>query len=115
LEKIIKPVNGMGYHTFSVLDPNETKNNSIMIFDGVACEKQDIIRSFFCMVRHKNIDAFYLCQTYSHKPKHLIRVNANFILMFKQDDFNMRYIYRDHINTYEYMNNETFVKICQKC
>jgi len=47
LEKLIKPIKGMGYHTFShnegVLDPNEAKNNSIMIFDDVACEKQDLI------------------------------------------------------------------------
>jgi len=33
--------------------------------------------------------------------------------MFKQDDLNMRHIYRDHINTD--MNYEIFVKICQKC
>jgi len=33
--------------------------------------------------------------------------------MFKQDDLNMRHIYRDHINTD--MNYETLVKICHKC
>jgi len=93
----------MGYHTFShnegVLDPSEAQNNSIMIFDDVACEKRDNIRSYFCMGRHKNVDSFYLCQTYSHIPKHLIRDNANFITMFKQDDLYMRHIYWDHINT----------------
>jgi len=107
----------MGYHTFShndgVLDPSEAKYNSIMIFDDVACEKQDNIRSYFCMGRHQNIDSFYLCQTYSHILKHLIRDNANFIIMFKQYDLNMRHIYRDQINTD--MNYETFVKIGQKC
>jgi len=65
------------------------------------------------MGRHKNIDSFYLRQTYSHLPKHLIRDNAKFIIMFKQDDLNMRHIYRDHNNTD--LNYETFVKICQKC
>jgi len=53
----------MGYHTFchndGVLEPSEAKNNSIMIFDVVACEKQDNIRSYFSMCRHKNIDYFY--------------------------------------------------------
>jgi len=57
LEKLIKPIKGMGYHTFShnegVLDPSEAKNNSIMIFDDVSCEKQDNIRSYFCMGRQK--------------------------------------------------------------
>jgi len=64
------------------------------------------------MGRHKNIDSFYLFQTYSHIPKHLTRDNANFIIMFKQDDLNMRHVYRDHINTD--INYETYVKICQK-
>jgi len=62
LEKLINPIKGMGYHTFShnegVLDPSEAKNNFIMIFDDVACEKQDNIRSYFCMGRHKNIDDY---------------------------------------------------------
>jgi len=62
------------------------------------------------MGRHKNIDAFYLSQTYSHIPKHLIRENANFNIMFTQDDLNMRHIYQDHIKTD--MNYATFVKIC---
>jgi len=99
LEKLIKPIKGMGYHTFShndgVLDPSKAKNISLVIFNDVACEKQDNIRSYFCMGRYKNIDSFYLCQTYSHVPKHLIRDNVNFIIMFKQDDLNMTHIYRD--------------------
>jgi len=76
----------MGYYTFSqndeVLPPAKGKETSIMIFDDVACEKQNNIRSYFCMGRLKNIDYFYLCQTYTHIPKHLIRD-----------------IYRDHVNT----------------
>jgi len=68
-----------------------------MIFGDVAYEKQNNIRSYFCMGRHKNIDSFYLCQTYTHIPKHIKRDNANMNLMFKQDDLNMRHIYRDHI------------------
>jgi len=76
----MKPIKGMGFHAFShnngVLDPSEAKNNSIMTFDDVDCEKQDKIRSRFCMGRHKNIDSFYLCETFSHIPKHLIRDNV---------------------------------------
>jgi len=53
----------MGYHTFShndgVIDLSEAKNNSIMIFDDVACEKQDNTRSYICIGRHKNIDPFF--------------------------------------------------------
>jgi len=47
LEKLIKPIKEMGYHTFfhndGVLDPSEARNNSVMIFDDVACEKQENI------------------------------------------------------------------------
>jgi len=70
-----------------------------MTFNDVACEKQNNIRSYFCMGRHKNTDSFYLCQTYTHVSKHLIRDTANMIIMFKQDDLNMRHIYRDHVNS----------------
>jgi len=85
LEKLVKPIKGMGYRTFShndgVLNPSVAKNNYIMIFYDEACEKQDNIRSYFSMGRHKNIDSFYLCQTYSHISKHFIRDNANLIIM----------------------------------
>jgi len=84
-----------------------------MIFDDGACEKQNNIRSYFGMGRHKNIDSFYLCQPYTHSPKHVIRDNANMIIMFKQDDLNMRHIYCDHVNTD--MSCDSFMKICQKC
>jgi len=51
LDKLIKLIKEMGYHNFShndgVLDPSDAKNNSIIIFDDVACEKQDSIRSYF--------------------------------------------------------------------
>lgn len=117
LEKLIKPIKGMGYYTFSendtVLPPDKAKENSVFIFDDVACEKQNNIRSYFCMGRHNNIDSFYLSQTYTHIPKHLIRDNANMIIMFKQDDLNMRNIYRDHVNTD--MSYDSFMKVCQKC
>jgi len=116
-EKLIKPIKGMVYYTFSqndeVLPPAKAKENTILFFDDVACEKQNNIRSNFCMGRHKNIDSFYLCQTHTHIPKHLIRDSANMIIMFKQDDLNMRRIYRDHLNTD--MSYDSFMKICQKC
>jgi len=60
----MKPIKGTDYHTFSyndgALDPSEAKNNYIMIFDDVPCEKQDNIRSYFCMGRHKYIDSLFM-------------------------------------------------------
>ncbi|KAI8124255.1 hypothetical protein CVS40_5183 [Lucilia cuprina] len=117
LRKLISSVNGMGFYTFSdnadVVSSDDVKPNSIMIFDDVACEKQNNIRAYFCMGRHKQVDSFYLCQTYTRIPKHLIRDNANIIIMFKQDDLNLKHIYNDHVGGD--MSLEKFREICREC
>lgn len=82
-----------------VLHPNEALTNSVIIFDDVACENQMNIRNYFAMGRHRQIDCFYLSQTYSKIPKQLLRDNANILIIFKQDDTNLKHIYKDHINT----------------
>lgn len=117
LQKLLTSVSRMGYYTYSencdVIPPEEAKPNSVFIFDDVACGKQNNIRSYFCMGRHKHIDSFYLCQTYTHIPKHLIRDNANFLVIFKQDDMNLKHVYNDHVNTD--MSFEQFRKACAEC
>lgn len=117
LRKVMNRISALGYYTFSnnsdVISPEEAKPNSIFIFDDVACDKQDNIRSYFCMGRHKDIDSFYLCQTYTHIPKHLIRDNANLLILFKQDDLNLKHIYNDHVGTD--MRFEIFRKACAEC
>lgn len=101
LKKLISTIKGMRLYTFNnnddVIQTDEIKPNSIMIFDDVACDKQNNIKNYFSMGRHKNVDSFYLCQTYTRIPKHLLRDNANFIIVFKQDDLNLRHIFNDHV------------------
>ncbi|KYN22203.1 hypothetical protein ALC57_05405 [Trachymyrmex cornetzi] len=91
------------YYAFSnnrdVIPPKEVLPNSIFVFDDVACDNQNTIREYFSMGRHINIDCFYLCQTYAKIPKHLIRDNANLLILFKQDGTNLKHIYNDHVNT----------------
>lgn len=117
LERIIKPIKEVGYFTFNdsdeVINVNNVKHNSIMIFDDVACEKQNNIKAYFCMGRHQNVDSFYLCQTYARIPKHLIRDNANFLIIFRQDEMNMKHIYDDHITTDMTFNQ--FRYLCGLC
>lgn len=100
LENILKPIKKLGYYTFTsndaVLSPSEVKPNSIMIFDDVICDKQNNIMAYFCMGRHNGVDCFYLTQTYTRVPKHLIRDNANLLIVFKQDDTNLKHIYNDY-------------------
>lgn len=117
LAKVITTIPELSIYMFSnncdVISPDDAKPNSIFIFDDVACEKQKKICSYYCLGRHKNIDSFYLCQTYTRIPKHLIRDNANMICIFKQDDMNLRHIFNDHINndiTYAQFNDA-----CNKC
>lgn len=117
LESVLQLVPEIGYFPFddneTVIPPNEAKENSIFIFDDVACEKQQHIRAYFCMGRHKNVDSFYLAQTYTRIPKHLVRDNANLLILFKQDFTNLKHIYYDHVNTD--MNFTKFCEICQHC
>lgn len=117
LKNVFEFVKEIGYYTFSdnesICDPSEAKRNSIFIFDDIICDKQDRIREYFCMGRHNDVDCFYLCQTYSKIPKHLVRDNANLIVIFKQDYLNLQHIYADHVNTD--MTFQQFKGICNAC
>lgn len=118
LERILNSIDGMGFYKYSssqeVIEPANAKPNSIFIFDDVICDKQNNIRSYFCMGRHRDVDCFYLTQTFTRVPKHLIRDNANFIILFKQDDMNLRHIYNDYSIACD-MKFDEFRKMCNMC
>lgn len=117
LSEILEKVEDLSFYTYNdksqVTSPEEAEEDSVIIFDDVALEDQDTIRQYFAMGRHKGLDCFYLCQTYSKIPKQLVRDNANLIVVFKQDDLNLRHIYDDHVNTD--MLWEKFQNICREC
>lgn len=117
LKDVMSPINGLGFHTFSdresIIEPSKVKTNSVFIFDDVICEKQDELRAYFSMGRHKNIDPFFLAQTYSKVPKQLVRDNANLLIVFKQDETNLRHIFSDHVNPD--LTFDQFLKICGEC
>ena len=117
LKEVLTPLDGVQYFPFSehesVTSSDDALPYSIMIFDDVACEKQDNVRAFFCMGRHKNVDCFYLCQSYAHVPKHLVRDNVNLLVLFRQDDINLKHVYDDHVNTD--MNFSHFRELYAKC
>lgn len=117
LKRLLESVQGVRYFPFTdhelVIKPEEARPNSLMIFDDIACEKQDNVRAFFCMGRHRDVDCFYLCQTYARIPKHLVRDNINLLVIFKQDEMNLKHIYDDHVNTD--MSYKQFKSLCSKC
>lgn len=114
LEKILSDADGIGYFRFSssnsVVAPNKAKPYSVFIFDDVSSENHKSISSYFTMGRHNHIDSIYIGQTYSKIPKQLIRDNVNLIVIFKQDDMNLKHIYNDHIGC-----DMTFSKFKECC
>ena len=102
LEQILRDIPKVGYYTFTdneeIPHPSDIKPNSVMIFDDISCEKQSNIRNYFTMGRHNSVDTFHLCQSYSKVAKQLIRDNANFIILFKQDQMNLKHVYYDHVD-----------------
>lgn len=81
-----------------LISPDDALENSVVIFDDVTCENQHNIRNYFSMGRHRGLGCFYLSQTYSKIPKQLIRDNVNFLIIFKQDDINLKHILDEHVN-----------------
>ena len=114
LERVIKDVPDVSFFKFNsddnIMEPHNAKPYSVFIFDDVTCENQNMIMKYFCMGRHNNIDSIYIGQTYSKIPKQLIRDNVNFLILFKQDDTNLKHIYNDHVGTD--MSYEKFKRVC---
>uniref|UniRef100_A0A8D8XB31 Uncharacterized protein n=1 Tax=Cacopsylla melanoneura TaxID=428564 RepID=A0A8D8XB31_9HEMI len=97
-----------------IILPKHMTKNSVMIFDDVITEKnQQIMMSYFAMGRHKNVDVFYLAQSYVKVPKSFIRCNANLLILFKQDDVNLKHIYEEHVSTD--MSLKEFKNVCHSC
>lgn len=117
LQELLTSAKCVNYYSYSnnsdIISTNDALPNSIFIFDDVSCDKQDIIREYFAMGRHSKVDCLYLCQSYARIPKHLIRDNANLLILFKQDGTNLRHIYNDHVNTD--MTFEEFNNLCAQC
>lgn len=117
LKQLINPIKEIGYFEYDdgndILPPNQVNQNSIIIFDDIASCNQDIIRDYFSFGRHREIDCFYLCQTYSSIPKQLIRDNANLIIMFRQDNTNLKHVYDDHVSVD--MTFQQFKDLCANC
>lgn len=91
-------------------DPNK---KTIVVFDDVMLANQKPMAEYFTQGRHYNIDCFYLVQNFFEVPKHTIRDNANFLVMFQQDFNNQRAIY----NTYVMgdMDFEEFIEFFRQC
>jgi hypothetical protein len=84
------------YENDEVITPEKALPDSVFVFHDEICESQTIGRSYFSRGRHNRIDVCYLAQSYARVPKHLIRDNSNFIVLFKQDEINLKHVYTEH-------------------
>ena len=100
LSDILSDIDGLKLFTFyeneQVIEPEKALPNSVFIFDDIITENQTIARTYFSRGRHNLVDVFYLAQSYSKVPKQLLRDNANFIVLFKQDETNLKHVYNEH-------------------
>lgn len=117
LNNILTSISGIKYfpcaENVNLTPLSEVLPNSIFIFDDIATDRQEHLRSYFCQGRHKQIDSFCLIQTYARVCKHLVRDNANLLILFKQDDLNLKHVYNDHVNTDMSFND--FKNFCSNC
>ncbi|KAK9701364.1 hypothetical protein QE152_g30664 [Popillia japonica] len=64
LQQVLETIPQVKYFAFKeseeILDPSQACENSIFIFDDVATDKQNKIKEYFSMGRHKSVDSFYL-------------------------------------------------------
>lgn len=118
---MLRTIKEIGCYTFSatdnVIDLNEMKKNSLIVFDDVINERSinaTVVRNIFTLGRHRNLDVVYIVQTYTSLKKQLIRDNANFIILFKQNDLNLKHVYSDFCVNAD-MSFEEFRKLCFEC
>jgi hypothetical protein len=114
LDKIFGCMKDQTFSNSSEVIPiDSVKPNSVFIFDDVITENQSMIRGFFCRSRHKGIDCVYLSQSYAKLLKHLLRENANFLILFRQDSLSLKHIFEDHVNPD--MSYQKFLQLCKIC
>lgn len=102
IKKILAPLKSVKYFFYkdqaNIMQPSEAAKNSIFIFDDVICNDQKLMMSYFAMGRHRDIDVFYLSQSYIKVPKALIRDNVNLLILFKQDEINLKHVFEEHVS-----------------
>ena len=77
----------------SALDP--TRKN-LLLLDDCFVGKLNKAEVYYPRGRHYNYDTIYIAQNYFQLPRHIIRENSNFIILFTQDVKNLAYIHADH-------------------
>lgn len=103
------------FHTlsFPLPKPETIEKNSVVIFDDVLTENQDMIADYFMRGRHRGISCFFLSQCYTKIAKKSgIRGNFNYLIILRQDLINLRQIYVEYITGIHF---DKFKNMCEMC
>lgn len=119
--QLLQPIKEIGCYTFTssdkIIEPNQMEKNSLIVFDDVINDSvinKTVVRNIFTQGRHRNLDVVYIVQSYTKLSKHLIRDNCNFLILFKQDDINLRHAFNDFSVSSD-MNFHEFREFCNEC
>ena len=78
----------------SALDPTQ---KNLLLLDECFLRKQNKADAYYTRGgRHNNCDTIYIAHIYFRLPRHTIRENSNFIILFPQDGKNLTHIHVDH-------------------
>lgn len=119
--EMLQSIKEIGCYTFesseNVIAISEMKKNSLIVFDDVINDRginRTTVRDIFTLGRHRNLDVVYIVQSYTKLNKHLIRDNCNFVILFRQDDLNLKHVYND-FGVNSDMRFEQFRNLCLDC
>ena len=76
----------------SVLDMQK----NLLLLDDCFLGKQNKAEAYYTRSRHNNFDTIYIVQNYFRLPRHTVRENSNFIILFPQYVKNLTHIHADH-------------------
>ena len=79
-------------------DPTELsiEEKNLLILDDCFLGPQNKAEAYYTRGRQNNCDTFYISQSYFRLPRHTVRENTNFIVLFPQDAKNLHHIHADH-------------------
>ena len=94
-------------------DPTELsiEEKNLLILDDCFLGPQNKAEAYYTRGRQNNCDTFYISQSYFRLPRHTVRENANFIVLFPQDAKNLVHIHADHCDGD--MTLEEFKRFCR--
>ena len=69
---------------------------NLLLLDDCFLGRQNKAGAYYTEGRHNNCDTIYIALNYFRLPRHRVRKNSNFIILFPQDVKNLTHIHADH-------------------